>query len=116
MARRVAFLGSAAASLATGLVAAQVLGTGTPVKGVLYVHQASEFSLGYSIDGLSAWFLLVLSVVAVPIALLSLGYIGGPRWSRRSAFLGVGFNVLLGAVEGVFLADDLIAFLFRPGG
>ncbi len=111
VARRVAFLGSATASLATGLVAAQVLGTGTRVKGVLYLHQASEFSLGYSIDGLSAWFLLVLSVVAVPIAFFSLGYIGGPHWSRRSAFLGVMFNVLLGAVELVFVADDLITFL-----
>jgi hydrogenase-4 component B len=111
LARRVAFLGSAAASLATGLVAAAVLGTGTPVKGVLYVHQASGFALEYSIDGLSAWFLLVLSVVAVPIAFFSLGYIGGPHWRRRSAFLGVAFNVLIGAVELVFVASDLVTFL-----
>jgi hydrogenase-4 component B len=111
MARRVAFLGSAAASLATGLVAARVLGTGTPVDGVLYVHQASGFLLGYSIDALSAWFLLVLSVVAVPIAFFSLGYIGGPHWSRRSGLIGVTFNVLLGAVELVFVAGDLVTFL-----
>ena len=111
MARRVAFLGSAVASLATGLVAAQVLGSGTPVNGVLFVHQASGFSLGYSIDGLSAWFLLVLSIVAVPIAIFSLGYVGGPHWSRRSAFLGATFNVLLGAVELVFVAGDLVTFL-----
>ena len=111
VARRVAFLGSTAASLVTGLVAARVLGTGTPVNGVLFVHQASGFSLGYSIDGLSAWFLLVLSVVAVPIAIFSLGYVGGPHWSRRSVFLGVAFNVLLGAVELVFVAGDLVTFL-----
>lgn len=111
LARRVAFLGSAAASLATGLAAARVLGTGTPVNGVLYVHQASGFSLAYSIDGLSAWFLLILSVVAVPIAFFSLGYIGGPHWRRRSAFIGVTFNLLLGAVELVFVAGDLVTFL-----
>jgi hydrogenase-4 component B len=112
VARRVAFLGSAVASFATGAVAARVLGTGRPVNGVLFVHQASGFSLGYSIDGLSAWFLVVLSVVAVPIAFFSLGYVGSPHWSRRSVFLGVAFNVLLGAVELVFVAADLITFLF----
>jgi hydrogenase-4 component B len=111
VARRVAFLGSAVASLTTGLVAAQVLGTGTPVNGVLFVHQASGLSLGYSIDGLSGWFLLVLSIVAVPIAIFSLGYVGAPDWRGRSVFLGVTFNVLLGAVELVFVASDLVTFL-----
>jgi hydrogenase-4 component B len=79
---------------------------------VLFVHHASGFSLGYSIDGLSAWFLLVLSVVAIPIAIFSLGYLGGPHWSRRSAFLGATFNLLMGAVELVFVANDLVTFLF----
>jgi hydrogenase-4 component B len=111
VARRVGFLGSAAASLASGLAAVQVLRRGTPVSGVLFTHHASGFSLGYSIDGLSAWFLLVLAVVAVPIAIFSLGYVGGPHWNRRSAFLGAAFNVLLGAVELVFVASDLITFL-----
>jgi hydrogenase-4 component B len=111
VARRVAFLGSAVASLATGLVAALVLGSGAPFNGVLFVHQASGLSLGYSIDGLSAWFLLVLAIVAVPIAIFSLGYVRGPHWSRRSVFLGVTFNVLLGAVELVFVAGDLVTFL-----
>jgi hydrogenase-4 component B len=111
VARRVAFLGSAVASLVTGVVAAQVLGTGTPLNGVLFVHHASGFSLVYSIDGLSAWFLLVLCVVSVPIAVFSLGYLGGPHWSRRSVFLGVTFNVLMGAVELVFVAGDVVTFL-----
>jgi formate hydrogenlyase subunit 3/multisubunit Na+/H+ antiporter MnhD subunit len=88
-----------------------VLRSGTPVSGVLFTHHASGFSLGYSIDGLSAWFLLVLAVVAIPIAIFSLGYVGGPHWNRRSAFLGVTFNVLLAAVELVFVASDLVTFL-----
>ncbi len=112
VARRVAFLGSAAASLATGVAAAHVLSADAAVNGVLFVHHASEFSLGYSIDGLSAWFLLVLSVVAIPIAIFSLGYVGSAHWSRRSAFLGATFNVLMGAVELVFVASDLVTFLF----
>ena len=111
VARRVGFLGSAAASLATGLAAVQVLRSGTPVSGVLFTHHASGLSLGYSIDGLSAWFLLVLAVVAIPIAIFSLGYVGGPHWNRRSAFLGTTFNVLLAAVELVFVASDLVTFL-----
>jgi hydrogenase-4 component B len=112
VALRLAFLGSAAASLATGVAAVHVLGGDAAVNGVLFVHHASGFSLGYSIDGLSAWFLLVLSVVAIPIAIFSLGYLGGPHWSRRSAFLGASFNVLMGAVELVFVANDLVTFLF----
>ena len=76
VALRVALLGSVAASLATGVAAVHVLSAGAAVNGVLFVHHASGFSLGYSIDGLSAWFLLVLSVVAIPIAIFSLGYLG----------------------------------------
>jgi hydrogenase-4 component B len=112
VARLVAFLGSAMASVATGLMAANVLRTGTPAHGVLLVHHASGFSLSYAVDGLSAWFLVVLSILAVPIAFFSIGYVGHPHFSRRSVFLGVAFNVLLGALEAVFAADGVIAFLF----
>ena len=111
VARHVAFLGSAIASLITGVTAARVLGTGAPVSGALLVHQASGLSLTYAIDGLSAWFLLVLSVVAIPIALFSLGYIGGPHWSRRSVLIGTMFNVLMASVELVFVASDAVTFL-----
>ncbi|MDP9324701.1 MAG: hydrogenase 4 subunit B, partial [Acidobacteriota bacterium] len=66
----------------------------------------------YAVDGLSAWFLLVLSTLAIPIAIFSIGYAGHPHYHRRSVFLAVAFNVLLGAMEMVFTADDAIAFLF----
>ncbi|HZI94664.1 MAG TPA: proton-conducting transporter membrane subunit [Patescibacteria group bacterium] len=111
VARRVAFLGSAVASLVTGIVAARALVAVSPVQGVLLVHQASGFSLRYAIDGLSAWFLLVLSVLAVPIALYSLGYIATSHWSRRSVAIGATFNLLIGAVEVVFVAADVVTFL-----
>ena len=108
----VAFLGSALASLATGLVAAYVLSTGRSLDGVLFAHHASGFVLTYTVDGLSAWFLVVLALLAVPIALFSIGYHRHPHASRRSVFVGVGYNVLLGTLEMVFAADNAIAFLF----
>jgi hydrogenase-4 component B len=82
-----------------------------PEHGVLFVHRASGFSLGYTLDALSGWFLIVLALLAVPIAIYSLGYAGHGHLRQRSVFLGVGFNVLLCAVEGVFVAGDVITFL-----
>ena len=112
VASQVAFLGSAFASVATFLTAAAVLHAGSPVHGVLFVHQASGFALTYAVDGLSAWFLAVLSVLAVPISLYSIGYLGRSHFSQRAVFVGVAFNVLLGALEVVFAADSVITFLF----
>ncbi|MGH8637481.1 MAG: proton-conducting transporter membrane subunit, partial [Burkholderiales bacterium] len=110
--RLVAFGGSATASAMTGLAASLVLQSGVPTHGVLFVHGASGFSLGYSVDALSAWFLVVLSSLAAPIAVFSIGYGRHGSLNQRSAFLGVAFNVLLCAVEFVFVADDVIGFLF----
>jgi hydrogenase-4 component B len=110
--RRVAFGGAAVASAITGLTAAAVLRTGVPVRGLLIVHDASGLSLSYAVDPLSAWFLVVLSVIAVPIALFSVGYARHAPLDQRSVFLGIAFNVLLATVEAVFVASDVIAFLF----
>jgi hydrogenase-4 component B len=110
--RWVAFGGSAAASVATGGLAATVLQTASPVDGALLVHRASAIALEYSLDGLGAWFLLVLSMLAVPVAIFSIGYLGHGSLDRRSAFIGIFFNVLVGAVEMVFAASDALTFLF----
>jgi hydrogenase-4 component B len=112
MARRVAFVGSAIASVVTGLSAAAVLHAGVPAHGVLLVHRASQLAFSYTIDGLAAWFLVVLATLAGPIAIFSLGYIAHDHFRHRSAFVGAAFNVLLGAVELVFVASDVITFLF----
>ena len=111
-ARWLAFGGSALASVVIGLSALGILAGHPPAHGVLFAHRASGFSLGFTLDPLSAWFLLVLSLLAVPIALFSIGYAAHLSSSRRSTFLGVGFNVLLASVEGVFLAGDVVGFLF----
>ena len=39
-------------------------------------------------------------------------YIARAHYRDRAAFVGIGFNVLLGALEIIFAADDVIAFLF----
>jgi hydrogenase-4 component B len=110
--RAITFGGAAAASAVTVWSAAQVLYTGVPVEGAWLAHAASGLSLTFRVDGLSAWFLIVLAVVAVPVAIYSLGYVGHPHYERRSFFLGAAFNALLAAVEVVFTANDAIAFLF----
>ena len=111
LARQVAFLGSVIASVLTGLVAMDVLRSGSAVGGVLFLHDASGLSLTYSVDGLGAWFLGVLSLLAIPIAVFSIGYTAHPPFERRSVFVGTAFNILLGAVELIFAASDVITFL-----
>ena len=108
----VSFVGSAAASLGTAILAIGVLRSGTPLEGLLLVHRASDLSFTYAIDPLSAWFLLVLSSVALPIALFSIGYVGHPHLRQRAVVVGTGFNVLLASVELVFAAADALTFLF----
>src|SRR5258708_33208794 len=108
LARPVSFLGSAVASTVTALGAAQVLWSGSAAHGTLFVHRASGWSLGFTVDALSAWFLLVLSVIAIPIAIYSLGYARDGQLGPRSSFMGAVFTVLIGAVELVFAAADAI--------
>jgi hydrogenase-4 component B len=110
--RLVAFIGSALASLVTAATAVAMLQGGASSHGELFLHRASQFSLGYRIDGLSAWFLIVLSTLAIPIAIFSVGYFAHGHFDRRSPFVGATFNVLIGAVELVFVASDAITFLF----
>src|SRR5665213_95003 len=110
--RSVAFVGSALASVVTAATAVAMLQGGTPSRGELFLHRASQLSLGYSIDGLSAWFLIVLSTLAIPIAIFSIGYFAHGHFDRRAPFVGATFNFLIGAVELVFVASDAITFLF----
>ena len=110
--RRVGLGGSALASVITGMTAAFLLSSGTRVQGTFLAHSASSFSLAYSIEPLSAWFLIVLSALAIPIAIFSIGYARHPPLSGRSVFFVIAFNVLMLSVELVFVAADMIGFLF----
>jgi hydrogenase-4 component B len=104
--------GSILASLVTLAVALQVIAMGRSVDGFLFRHSASNIVLGYSVTPLSAWFLMVLGLIAAPVALYSVGYLGHAIEASRTAVVGASFNLLLGAVEVVFVADDVVLFLF----
>jgi hydrogenase-4 component B len=108
--RWAAFAGSAAASLVTGAVGLFALGTGEALRGPVIRHQASGFTLGYSVDALSGFFLLVLAILGIAVAVYSVGYFARSK-PGRTAFVGVAYNLLLGSVEMVFVADGAVGFL-----
>ena len=108
--RLAAFGGSVAASLVTGAVGLLALGARAALRGRLIRHEASGLTLGYSVDALSGWFLLVLAILGIAVAVYSIGYFAHSS-PGRAAFVGVAFNVLLGSVEMVFVAGGVIGFL-----
>jgi hydrogenase-4 component B len=109
--RAVAMGGSILASAVTVNAAILVLVAGHSWDGVLLRHTASATVLSYALTPLSAWFLTVLGLIAIPVAVYSLGYFAHAIAPSRTAAVGIGFNVMLGAVEVVFVAGDVITFL-----
>jgi hydrogenase-4 component B len=107
----VALGGSMAASLLTAATAAAVIASGNPVDGVLFRHGASGIVFDYTVTPLSAWFLMVLSALALPIALFSTAYFAHSVAASRVAVVGATFNLLLGAVEAVFVSTGVVPFL-----
>jgi hydrogenase-4 component B len=105
-----AYTGSLLASLLTGTLGLTALG-GTALRGRLFSHAASGLELGYALDALAGWFLLVLAVLGAAVAVYSIAYFAHETSAGRVAFVGVGFNLLLGALELVFVADGVIGFL-----
>jgi hydrogenase-4 component B len=110
--RFVALGGSILASAVTVNAAIQVFVAGRSLGGVLLRHSASGIVLSYSVTPLSAWFLMVFGLIAIPVAVYSVGYFAHAIAPSRMAAVGSGFNMMLGAVELVFVAGDVITFLF----
>ncbi len=110
--RIVSLGGAILASAVTVCAAIHVLIAGRSLDGVLLRHVTSGFVMTYSVTPLSAWFLMVFGLIAVPVAVYSVGYFAHAIPPRRTAAVGSGFNVMLGAVEIVFVAGDVITFLF----
>jgi len=109
--RWAAFLASVCGSLVSFVLGASVLATGQVARGVLFANAAAGISVGYTVDPLSAWFLVTLAVLAAPVALYSVGYLAHAIPPGRTAFVGMGFNVLLASVETVFAANGVLGFL-----
>jgi hydrogenase-4 component B len=110
-ARSIALAGSAVASGLTVAAAARVLAGGTTLDGVLLHHAASGVALTYSVTPLSAWFLFVFGLIAIPVTLYSVGYLPHSVAPARLAPVGAAFSVMVGAVELVFVAADVLTFL-----
>jgi hydrogenase-4 component B len=110
--RRIAFGGSAIASALTTSAAVAVLTSGQPLTGVLFAHSASALVVDYVVTPLSAWFLLLQGVVAIPVAIYSIGYMAHAVRPSRTPVVSVTFNVLIAAVSVVFVVNDVIGFLF----
>jgi hydrogenase-4 component B len=109
--RAASFLAAAAGSAATFALGLSVLLAGAPAGGTLFASEASGLRVGYAVDPLSAWFLVALAVVALPVAVYSIGYLAHAIPTGRTAFVGATFNLLLLAVEAVFCADGVPGFL-----
>ena len=67
-------------------------------------------TLGFRLDPLSAYFLLVISLVGVAASLYAIGYMGGEHGSV--AGLAAAYNGFLASMVLVVLADSVFAFLF----
>jgi hydrogenase-4 component B len=89
-----------------------VLASGQPLAGVLFAHAASGLIVDYVVTPLSAWFLIVLGAVGIPVAIYSIGYLAHAVRPSRTAAVGVAFNVVIAAVSVVFIVDNMIGFLF----
>jgi hydrogenase-4 component B len=109
--RWMAIGGSIVASVMTAVVAIHVIGSASAIDGTLFRHAASETELVYSVTPLSAWFLMVLGLIAVPVALYSAGYFAHALARPRTAAVGAAFNAMVGGLEVVFVADSVMAFL-----
>jgi hydrogenase-4 component B len=109
--RGVALVGSMLASLLTATTAVEVVASGHSVEGVLFRHAASGIVFDYVVTPLSAWFLMVLEMIAIPVALYSVAYFSHSLAAARTAVVVVAFNVLLGSIEVVFVSSGVIAFL-----
>ena len=109
-ARTIALAGSIAASAVTVAAACHVLGGGS-VGGVLLHHAASDVVLTYSMTPLSAWFVMVFGLIAIPVTIYSASYFAHAIAPARMAAVSAAFSVMLGAVELVFVAADILTFL-----
>lgn len=67
--------------------------------------------LTVNLDALSAFFLLIVSLLAVGLSLYSLGYVRGFYGRKNVGVLGAFYNSLLMAVTLVFIASNAFFFL-----
>ena len=100
------------AALTGGWAACTALTTGAASPGVvLFQHAIPFIRLSVRLDPLSAFFLLIISLVGFAISIYSLGYAKGFYGRKNVGVLGAFFNALLLATTLTFVADDIWLFL-----
>ncbi len=99
---------------ALGAAGAFALGVAGLLGGTLHVNIPALLPVGgvaLGVDRLSAFFVLVIAVGALPTALYALGYTREYEGHHSLAALGVAFNLFLAAMVLVALARNVLTFL-----
>ena len=115
--RLAGLVGFSAASLASlcGIMAALSALGGNPAREAavveLWPSLVPNVSLAVKLDALSAFFLLVASVLGLALSVYSLGYAGGFHGRKNVGLLGAFYNALLLATTLVFMANNAFFFL-----
>lgn len=97
-----------------GGVAALLLGLAGLAGGTLHISTSQLLPIGgveVGIDRLSAFFIIVISVGAIPSAIYGLGYTRGYEKKHSLAWMGIALNAFLAAMVMVTLARNVLTFL-----
>ena len=111
-----AFGGAAVAGLLGTLAAATALSTGAAAAHAPFdllpssLPQLMRFTVRF--DSLSAFFMLLVSLVGMALSIYSIGYARAFEGRKNVGVLGAFFNLLLLATTLVFLAAQAVFFLF----
>jgi len=84
---------------------------GNSVSFDLWTSLIPYVRLSLKLDALGAFFLLILSLLAVALSIYSLGYVQGFYGRKKVAVLGAFYNALLVATTLVFTASNAFFFL-----
>ncbi|MCZ0755000.1 hydrogenase 4 subunit B [Anoxybacillus sp. J5B_2022] len=95
-------LGTVAASL--------VLATKQPISVTAWTI-VSDVTLRFKVDTLSAYFLFVISVLAVAVSVYSIGYVTEYYGKKPIGWLGGGLNLFLLSMVAVITVDHSVSFL-----
>src|SRR6266481_7275843 len=107
--------GSAIVASVCGIVAAVLhLVSGSAANSApfeLWSSLIPYLKLGVKLDGLGAFFLLIVSSLGLALSIYSLGYVRGFYGRKNVGVLGAFFNLLLLATTLVFFASNAFFFL-----
>lgn len=110
LANFVAHVGGGLGGLAGAIAAIGVLLYQKPIS-VSAWHVVSEIDLSFRVDSLSAFFLLIISVLAIVVSIYSTGYVTKYYGQKNLGLLGLGFNFFLLSMVAVVTVDNGFSFL-----